>query len=64
MKLLAMLTMMEQPPGSFMVAFSKNGGQLPRSCGYMANVRSCRSLTLSTSQACILVVGSGKSVLW
>jgi hypothetical protein len=30
----------------------------------MANVRSCHSLALSTSQVCILVAGSGKSVLW
>jgi len=49
-----------------MVVFLKNGGQLLRSCGYMANVRSCHSLALSNSQACILVTvaGSGKSVLW
>src|ERR1700677_2861937 len=62
MKLLTMLTMTEQPPGSFKVIFLKNGGQLLRSCGYMANVRSCHSLSPSTSQACILVAGSGKSV--
>jgi hypothetical protein len=64
MKLLPMLTMTEQPPGSFKVVFFKNGSQLLRSCGYMANVRSCHSLALRTSQACILVAGSGKSVLW
>src|ERR1700751_3205204 len=64
MKLLATLTMREQPPGSFKVVPLKNGGQLHRSCGYMANVRSCHSLALSTSQACIFVAGSGKSVLW
>ena len=64
MKLLSIRTMMEQPPGSFMVVFLKNGGQLLRYCGYMANVRTCHTLALSTSQACILVAGSGKSVLW
>jgi hypothetical protein len=64
MKLLATPTMKEQPPGSFMVVFLKNGSRLLRSCGYMANVRSSLSLSLSTSQACILVAGSGKSVLW
>ena len=64
MRLLAMLTMREQPRGSFMVVFLKSGGRLLRSCGYMANVRSCHSLAFSTSQACILVAGSGKSVLW
>jgi hypothetical protein len=64
MKLLATLTMREQPPGSFKVVFLKNGGQLLRSCGYMENVCSCHSLVLSTSQTCILVAGSGKSVLW
>jgi NACHT domain len=30
----------------------------------MANVRPCHPLALSTSHACILVAGSGKSVLW
>jgi hypothetical protein len=64
MKLLATPTMKEQPPGSFMVVFLKNGGQLLRSCGYMASVRSCLSLSFSTSQAYILIAGSGKSVLW
>ncbi len=64
MKLLATPTLREQRPGSFKVVFLKNGGQLLRSCGYMANVRSCHSLALSTSQTCILVAGSGKSVLW
>jgi hypothetical protein len=57
MKLLAMLIMTEQPPGSFRVVFLKNGGQLLRFCGYMANVRSCPSLALSTSHACILCSG-------
>ena len=57
MKLLAMLAMTEQPPGSFKVAFLKNGGQFLRSCGYMANVRSCPSLALSTSHTCILCSG-------
>ena len=47
-----------------MVVFLKNGDQLLRSCGYMANVRSCHFVVLSTSQVCILVAGSGKSVLW
>jgi hypothetical protein len=64
MKLLPTPTMREQPPGSFMVVFLKNGSQLLRSCGYMANVRSRHSLSFSTSQAYILVAGSGKSVLW
>jgi len=64
MKLLAKLTMREQPPGSFMVVFLKNGGQLLPSCGFMANVRSCHSLPLSTSHTGILLAGSGKSVLW
>ena len=52
-----MLTMREQPPGSFMVVFLKNGGQLLPSCGYTANVRSCHSLALSTSQVCISCSG-------
>ena len=64
MKSLAMLTMREQPPGSFTVVFLKNGGQLLHSCGYMANVRSCHSLEFSVSQTRIIAAGSGKSVLW
>ncbi len=64
MILLATLTMREQPPGSFEVIFLKSGGRLLRSCGYMANVCFCYSLALSTSHICILVAGSGKSVLW
>ncbi len=59
-----MLTMREQPPGSLVVVLLKGGGRLLHSCGYMAKVRSHHSLLLSTSQTCILVAGSGKSVLW
>ena len=57
MKLLAMFVMAEQLPGSFSVVFLKNGGQFLRYCGYMANVRSCPSLALSTSHTCILCSG-------
>ena len=64
MKLLAMLTMTEQPPGSFVVVFLKDGGRPLHSCGYMANVSFFHSLASSTSKACIFVAGSGKSVLW
>jgi hypothetical protein len=60
----ATLTMREQPPGSFRVVCLKSGDQRLRSCGYMANVCFLHSLQPSTSQTCILVAGSGKSVLW
>ena len=56
--------MREQLPGSLVVVLLKGGGRLLHSCGYMARVRSHYSLPLSTSQTCILVAGSGKSVLW
>ncbi len=49
MRLPATLTMWEQPPGSFEVAFLKSGGQLLRSCGYMENVRSRHFPPLSNS---------------
>ena len=60
----AMLTMREQPPGSFRVVSLKSGDQRLRSCGYMANVCLRHSLLPSISQTCILIAGSGKSVLW
>ncbi len=60
----ARLTMREQPPGSFGAVGLKSGDQRLRSCGYMANVGFRHSLQPSTSQTCILAVGSGKSVLW
>ena len=57
-------TIREQPAGSFRVVCLKSGDQPLRSCGYMANVCFRHSLHPSISQICILVAGSGKSVLW
>jgi hypothetical protein len=59
-----MLTMRERLLGFFKVVSIQNGGQLPHSCGFMANVHSLHSLHLNTSLTCILTAGSGKSVLW
>jgi hypothetical protein len=59
-----MLTMRERLPGSFRVVCLKSGDQRLRSCGYMANVCFRHSLQPSTSQTCIFIAGSGKSVLW
>ena len=60
----AKLTMRERLPGSFRVVCLKSGDQRLRSCGYMANVCFRHSLQPSTTQTCILIAGSGKSVLW
>ncbi len=59
-----MLTMRERLLGFFKVVSIQNGGRLLHSCGFMANVRSLHSLHPNTSLTCILIAGSGKSVLW